>query len=262
MLNRDIYFSLLKSKSVGRTLVSFESLGSTNDYLKQKAAELPHGAAVTADTQTGGRGRRGHTWNTHPGCSLAISILLKPVEMRSATIIPLLCANAAAKACALIGVAEARIKWPNDVVWRGRKLGGILCESVANSENCAIICGIGLNLLQNEEFFKARGLDYAASVKTACGRSASAEEAAASLCGAIEEEFEKYAAGKNEAILCCYREKCVTIGKEVTFEQNGAQRSGTAETVGSDGSLLVRSGDDLIRLNAGEVSVRGVYGYL
>lgn len=273
VFDRNRYFGALGTDALGRTLFDFASIGSTNAWLLERAFSLPHGAAAVAQTQTAGRGRRGKLWLTPPGASLALSVLLR--NPACTALLPLLCACAVCDACSTLCGLAVRVKWPNDIVYQGKKLCGILCEARAASNSSAAVCGFGLNLTQDAAAFARMGLPWAVSLQMAAGLTVLPEDAAAAVLTALEAVLARAAAG--EDLLAGYRARCVTLGRAVRFTRasgGGEEETGTAVGIAPDGALLVErsrcsgnircdgSGTEVAKLHAGEVSVRGVYGYV
>lgn len=134
---------------LGRPLTAFATTESTNDdALGAARAGAPHGAVFVADRQTRGRGRRGHLWSSEPGLDLTFSVVLRPeLPLERVTALPLLAGLAVRAAAAARVRAAVGIKWPNDVVSGGRKLAGILSESVLDAGRvAAVVIGIGVNV--------------------------------------------------------------------------------------------------------------------
>ena len=270
MFDTDRLQKALRTSSLGREAYAFESLPSTNDYLKQFAALMPAGSVCVAEAQTQGRGRAGRAWATHPGLALALSVLLKPVTIESSALLPLACAIAARRALApFCGGAPVAVKWPNDIVaqhdGRWRKLCGILCEGVAARGERAVVCGFGVNLAQGEADFappEGEALPYAVSAAMLGGKAPDPERAAAALLTALEPEISRLLAGGEAACLRAYRRHCVNIGRAVRFTRDGWPLEGVVTGVGDDGALLVETAGHILELHAGDVSVRGVYDYV
>src|SRR5512146_708424 len=126
---------LLNTHDIGQVLHWFEEVGSTNDVAKQLAEEgAAHGEVVIAERQTAGRGRRGRPWTSPPRCNLAMSLVLRPeLPPSRAPELTLLASVAVCQAIRQAGVAAA-IKWPNDILARGRKVAGILTEMAAEPD--------------------------------------------------------------------------------------------------------------------------------
>ena len=251
---------------VGRTLRCFEQLDSTNLYLKRAAAEgAPDGLAVLADAQTAGRGRRGRSFQSAGGKGLYLSVLLRPPLTQEA-LLPLtgLCAVSVCDAVEEVTGTRPQIKWTNDLVLRGRKLGGILTELVTVGARLdAVVIGIGLNVSQQADDFSGEVAGLATSLSLALGREFSRDALAAALLHALDRLYAALLAGDTAAYLAAYRRDCVTLGREVQLLWQDVREKVTALDVDEQFGLVVRRGDgrtDVIR--TGEVSVRGLYGYI
>ncbi len=234
-------------------LIKLAEVTSTNDYLRENASELPSGSAVTALVQTKGKGRRGHSWNSDGG-ALPLSILLKNPKEPSA--VPLLAGVAVCGALSALSDSFVGIKWPNDIIINSHKVCGILCESSKIGDDLCVICGIGVNISQERDFFDKAGLPDAGSLKTLLGvipdRNALARDIVRRLLGigGFEEVYEEY------------KRRCVNIGREVRLIYNKEERTAFAEDITESGALLCRDESGLFEVNSGEVSVRGLYGYI
>lgn len=236
--------------------IKLDEVDSTNNYLKQHRAQLPDGTLVTAGLQTAGKGRRGHEWLADRGM-LPFSLLLKqPPHPDTVT----LCA-----AAAVCGALEQLlpcecfgIKWPNDIILRGHKLCGILCESVCFGASMDIICGIGVNISQTEEFFRTAGIPHGGSLKMLTGVEPDRELLAVDISRRLYE----YSRQGFSAVAEEYKRRCLTIGKQVLLIENGAQREAYAEGIAPNGFLICRDASGSFEVNSGEVSVRGLMGYI
>ncbi len=236
-------------------LIILDEVTSTNDYLRENASKLPSGSAVTALVQTAGRGRRGHLWNSDGG-ALPLSILLKnPPEP---SVVPL-CAGVAV--CGAISALSDNcpfvgIKWPNDIIIDSRKVCGILCESARIGDDLCVICGIGVNISQERDLFEKAGLPDAGSLRTLIGitpeRNALARDIVRRLLDikSFSEVYEEY------------KGRCVNIGREVRLIYNKEERTAFAEDITESGALLCRDKSGHFEVNSGEVSVRGLFGYI
>ncbi|MBW7909350.1 MAG: biotin--[acetyl-CoA-carboxylase] ligase [Kiritimatiellae bacterium] len=149
----------LETESIGQPVLAFDEVGSTNDVAKQMALQnAPDGLAVVARNQTGGRGRRGRTWASFPGQAVYLSVLLRPPAWPPGEVswLGVLGGVAAANALHELGVKNLRIKWPNDVLIEGRKIGGILVEPRLGEGALAFaVLGIGINVQQEHSSWPA-----------------------------------------------------------------------------------------------------------
>lgn len=207
-------------------LIRLDEVDSTNRYLKDLPG-APVGTAVLAARQTAGYGQRGRTWVSPPGAGMYLSILT-PLPSPP-TLLPLAAGLAARDAVAAY-TAEAGLKWVNDVVARGRKLGGVLVEV---SKGRAIV-GIGLNVL-TPEVEGAIGLDALTE------HPPTAEALAEAVVAALEARLATWAAHGPDGLRADWRAACVVMGREVVVEDV----RGIAEDVGPGGELVVRTEEGL-----------------
>ena len=151
----------------------FETCSSTNDVAKEMALRgAPEGTVVVADEQTAGRGTKGRSWHSPKGKGLSLSVVLRPASAKL-SLLPLAAGLAVREAVERSHGLSARLRWPNDIVWEGKKLGGILCESgfLGNRPEYAIL-GVGLNVDQELDDFPEDLRGLAVSVRMACRRPA------------------------------------------------------------------------------------------
>ena len=241
----------------------FQSIPSTNDYLKKLAREgAPHGTVILADHQTGGHGRMGRSFQSPAGMGVYMSILLRP-DCPATELMHLTCAAAVAMCDAVEQTAGLRpgIKWTNDLVFQKRKLGGILTElgfSRSGSVDYAII-GIGINCNQTLQDFAPEIQGIASSLSAVTGKDVDRFQ----LACAMMEALWKLDLTQKESILENYRRSCVTIGREISLVRGEQIRHGKALDVNENGALIVAFSDgSLEAVDSGEVSIRGMYGYL
>lgn len=238
---------------------------STNDCLKKLAAEgAPHGTVILSDHQTGGHGRRGRSFLSPPGVGLYLSILLRP-ECPPAQLMHLTCASGVAMCDAVEKSAGFRpgIKWTNDIVYEKRKLGGILTELRLNPKGLVdyAIVGIGINCCQKSQDFPPEIRDVAGSLSMVAGPVNRLRVAAAELDALWA--MSRGLLTQRDAMLAQYRKDCITIGQEVCLVRGEEVRHGRALDVDNEGALVVLFPDGHMEaINSGEVSVRGMYGYV
>ena len=244
-----------------------EETGSTNDDLKALARQgAPHGTVLIADRQSGGHGRMGRAFHSPGGVGIYFSILLRP-RCAPGELMHLTCATAVAMCEAVEKAAGFRpgIKWTNDLVYGKRKLGGILTELGLSSKGTVdyAIIGIGINCGQREADFSEDIRHIAASLSMVTGKEIDRAKVSAAMMEALY-RMDCRLLTEKAAILDAYRANCITIGREVSLLRVGEEvRHGTAIGMDDDGALLVRFEDGHTEtVNSGEVSVRGMYGYL
>lgn len=243
----------------------FVTIGSTNDQLKILARQgAPHGTVLIADHQSNGHGRLGRSFQSSAGVGVYLSILLRP-DCLPGELMHLTCAAAVAMCDAVEQAAGFRpgIKWTNDLVFGRQKLGGILTElGFANGRVDYAIIGIGINCCQTQEDFAPEIRSIAASLSMVTGTKIDRSRVAAAMMDALQ-KMDKGLLTEKQEILRKYRENCVTIGQDISLVRGDEVRHGKALSVDDDGGLVVRFTDGTVQtVNSGEVSVRGMYGYV
>ena len=240
---------------------------STNDQLKLMARQgAPHGTVLIADRQSGGHGRMGRSFHSPGGVGIYFSILLRP-QCTPGELMHLTCATAVAMCDAVETATQFRpgIKWTNDLVSGKRKLGGILTELGLSSRGTVdyAIIGIGINCCQCESDFAPDIRDIAASLAMVTGRETDRARVAAAMMDSLH-RMDRILLTEKASILDRYRRDCITIGQEVSLLRVGEEvRHGRAVGMDDEGALLVTFADGHTEtVNSGEVSVRGMYGYL
>ena len=250
----------------GDHISCFDTLDSTNDRLKALARQgAPEGTAIFADQQTGGHGRLGRSFHSPAGMGIYLSLLLRPV-CAPQDLMHLTCAVAVAMADAVEAAAGFRpgIKWTNDLVFGKRKLGGILTElglSPRGQLDYAIL-GIGINCCQKSQDFPPELKSIAGSLAMVARKPIDRARAAAAMLSALHRMNTCLLTGQAD-MLAQYRRDCVTLGKDISLLRGDFVRHGYALDVDDAGALVVRYEDgQLEHVSSGEVSVRGMYGYL
>lgn len=243
-------------------IIWYDVIGSTNDQAKTLIRQgAPHGTVLIADRQLGGRGRMGRSFASPAGMGVYMSVILR-LKTPPDQLMHLTCAAAVAACNAVEKAAGFRpgIKWTNDLVFGGRKLAGILTELVITPGETAAIIGIGINCAQTEADFPEEIRGFAGSLSMASGRSVDRARVAAALIEAFC-EMAGHLDGKQE-MLDAYRRDCITLGKEISLVKPGEIRHGIALDIDGNGALLVEFPDKHTEaVSAGEVSIRGMYGY-
>ena len=256
-----------KISLVGRELRCFEELDSTNNYLKT-LPDAPDGLAVTAESQTAGRGRMNRSFQSPRGEGIYLSVLLRPPLPPDR--LPPMTALAGVALCAAVervcGVRPG-LKWPNDPVLNGKKLCGILTELSLEAETGrvqSLVLGIGVNVMQKPESFSPEVREMATSLFQELGRPVSRPRLAAALLEELDGVYAALLRGDLSECLRAYRRDCVNLGKTVQLLPSGGGERETAEAVDVDESfnLVVRDAAGRTRtVRSGEVSVRGLWGY-
>ncbi|MBQ6999101.1 MAG: biotin--[Clostridia bacterium] len=239
----------------GKNILYFDCVTSTFDELTKYPPE--NGLVVVADRQTGGIGRKGRAWVSDMGGAYFSFYILPDDKTENIPFLAIVCALAAYNT--ISRYTTCAIKWPNDIVSDGKKVCGILTKSAFNGDSSVyVMAGIGINA-NNTDFGE---LDYrATSLKLLAGKEIDRNK----LVEEFFEEFNKiYLNLSNEEIIRLYKNACVTLGSHVAVHYNtdGTVFEGKCIDVRTDGSVDIKTENGIINVNAGEVSVRGIYGYV
>ena len=249
------------------TVTVLGSVDSTNNAAKQLAAAgAPAGTAVLAEQQTGGRGRMGRSFASPAGMGIYLSVILRP-DAKPEQLMHL-------SACAAEAFAEAieaetglsvGVKWVNDLIAGGKKLCGILTELSVEMESGRAeyaVIGIGVNCCQREADFPPELSEIATSVAMQTGQAPDRNALAAALIRAMA-ELSGTLLSDRAGWIDRYRARCVTLGKPVRVLWPDGAREAVAVGLSEDAALEVEYPDgSRARVSSGEVSVRGLYGYI
>jgi BirA family biotin operon repressor/biotin-[acetyl-CoA-carboxylase] ligase len=246
----------LFTRVVGRRLLFFQEISSTMDEAaRQAAAGTEEGTVVVAENQTAGRGRQGRDWVSRQG-NLYLSVVFRP----SPQILPfltILSAVATVRAIRKTTGLEPRIKWPNDIELGGRKVAGILVESVVEGDTVPYaIAGIGINVnLETDKVGDIAG--FATALNTAAGRPVAREAVLRQLLQELDSLYLQTAQGGSP--LAEWRGLLETLGQRVRAYWGNETHIGQAEDVDGAGNLLLRLEDGRrITLTAGDVTLHGL----
>ena len=240
-------------------------IDSTNSYLKREALlSAPHGTVVIADRQSAGRGRMGRSFLSPPDRGVYLSVLLRP-QLPAAALMGVTGMAAVAVCDAVERAAGVRpgIKWTNDLVLRGRKLGGILTEMTLDGDETAaasLVVGVGINVSHMPEDFSPDVAEIATSLKQE-GYDVPRAALAAAMIGAFYRLADELG-GDSGTWVEAYRRDCVTLGREVRLLWSAQQEKASALDIDEQFGLVVqRENGEVTTVRTGEVSVRGLYGY-
>jgi BirA family biotin operon repressor/biotin-[acetyl-CoA-carboxylase] ligase len=253
--------SRLDTRWVGRPLVALRELASTNDAAWESlAGGAPNGLVIVADVQTRGRGRAGRTWHQAPGRGLALSVLMLARERFPLDVVPLLAGLALAEGLESLSVGT-ELKWPNDLLIRGRKAAGVLCESRSlpsprpasprggsaagddeETPRRAVVIGAGVNVAECPEDFPP-GIAGSATSLLIEGRDLGREEVAAAFLNRLERLWVLAEGGGSAPILREWRRRAVFWGRRVQVNAPSGRLAGVAEDLDPEGRLVVRLDD-------------------
>ena len=256
--------SLLHTEWAGQELFCFDEIDSTNTKAKE-LAELgyPSGTLVVADRQIAGRGRRGRSWDSPAGIGIFMTLLLKPdINPNNESMLTLVTALATAQAISDVTGAEAKIKWPNDIVINGKKVCGILTEMSAQFDYINhIVIGIGINV--HNESFPEEIRETASSLLLESGKRIHRADLIARFLERFEAGYAIFLQTEDlEGLMKDYNALLVNIQKQVRILDPKEPFEGKAIGITKRGELIVDTWESRKLVSSGEVSVRGIYGYV
>lgn len=244
----------------------YDTIDSTNTKAKELAHHgAPHGTVLIAGQQTAGRGRMGRSFASPAGLGLYLSVILRP-NCPAEKLMHLTCAAGVAACDAVQAVSGYRpgIKWINDLVAEKKKLGGILTELSVDAGTGLVryaVIGIGINCNHAPKDFPADLQNIAISLATATEKPVKIPHLAAALISSLFEMDRQLLSGR-DSMISRYREACVTLGRQVRVIGQETKNA-TALDIDPAGGLIVRYKDGVVdTVSSGEVSVRGLFGYL
>lgn len=262
LLNPQNIYRNLKTKFIGKNVLHFETIDSTNNYAKKIGNELIDGSVIISEEQTKGKGRLGRVWESKAGEGIWMSIILKPnIIPNKAPFITLIAGASIVKALNILGV-DAKIKWPNDITINNKKLSGILTELSAEIERVNyIVVGIGMNVKDTD--FEEELKDKATSLYKENYNLSRVDIVKEILC-----QFEKLYLDyiekddKKEVLDIC-RQYSAIINKEIYVIKNDQKELVDCIGINEEGNLIIKNKDgNLEEIMSGEVSIRGVKGYV
>lgn len=256
--------SIRRTEWVGQEIFYFPVIDSTNTKAKQLAEDgYPSGTLVVAEQQDAGRGRRGRNWESPRGTGIFMTLMLKPeINPNHASMLTLVAALAVSAAITKTTGRPAGIKWPNDIVMNGKKVCGILTEMSAQFDYVNhIVIGIGINM-HNEQF-----PEEIAQMATSLYLETGKKWNRAALIEEIWEQFEHYYAVFLETedlsgLAKEYDARLVNMHQIVKVLDPKEPFEGKAMGISPRGELIVDTWESRKLVSAGEVSVRGIYGYV
>ena len=258
---REQLMQTLKNHPWTDNIYWFDTIESTNTEAKKLGLTgAAHGTVLIADRQTGGRGRLGRSFSSPAGSGIYMSIILRP-GCTAAELMHLTCAVAVAMCNAIEKVTGFRpaIKWINDLIANGKKLGGILTELslVPGTDRVDFaVVGVGINCLQSQRDFPQELQDIAISLKTVTNQDIDRMQLAAAMVEAMH-DLSNTLLNEKAAIMAQYSKDCCTLGQDIYLIRGEDRIPCRALNLDSDGALIVRFSDDTVQaVSSGEVSVR------
>ncbi|PAW85353.1 MAG: biotin--[acetyl-CoA-carboxylase] ligase [Pedosphaera sp. Tous-C6FEB] len=255
----DLLARLPDNQIVGRDIRVFEETNSTNDVAEKLARDgVKEGVVVFAEAQKQGRGRLGRKWLSPARKGLWFSVLLRPdLRPQAATQLTIVAATALARAIRRQTQLTPEIKWPNDILLRGKKVAGILTELSAEPDRVKhLIIGIGVDVNLTAADLPTELRKIATSLRIESGQPVSRPGLAAEILRELDADYARIRTGQFAAVADEWQEQCTTLGRSVTIRIGDRAQTGVAESLDSEGALLLRTQHGrLERIIGGDVTV-------
>jgi BirA family transcriptional regulator, biotin operon repressor / biotin---[acetyl-CoA-carboxylase] ligase len=235
----------LDTRRLGRRVLVFDQVDSTNTQAAALAEDQANdGIVLLADEQTAGRGQHGRTWTCPAGVGVLLSVLIFPSKrLRRPVILAAWAANSVCETIGQITGLQARIKWPNDVLVRGRKVCGILIEQARGT-----VVGVGLNVNQSAQSLEDAGLPHAGSLAFFSGGLLDRWQAARQLIVQLDEEYDRLCQGDLDTLEACWKRRTGLIGQHVIIECQDGSHRGRLLDISWSGLQLQFADGELTRL--------------
>lgn len=257
--------SLMHTDWVAKEVLYFDTIDSTNTKAQELAEKgYPSGTLVVADKQESGKGRRGRSWVSPSGTGIFMTLMIKPdINPNNASMLTLVAALAVAKAITSVTGEEALIKWPNDIVVNGKKVCGILTEMNAQFDYINnIVVGVGINV-HNESFPEEISQMASSLMIEAGGKRFHRAQIIAETMSYFEQYYDTFLKTQDlSALVREYDELLVNRNKSVRVLDPKEPFDGKAMGITPKGELIVDTWESRKLVSSGEVSVRGIYGYV
>lgn len=257
--------SLMHTEWVAKEVLYFDTIDSTNTKAQELAEKgYPSGTLVVADKQEAGKGRRGRSWVSPSGTGIFMTLMIKPdINPNNASMLTLVAALAVAKAITSVTGEEALIKWPNDIVINGKKVCGILTEMNAQFDYINhIVVGIGINV-HNESFPEEISQMASSLMIEAGGKRFHRAQIIAETMSYFEQYYDTFLKTQDlSALVREYDKLLVNRNKSVRVLDPKEPFDGKAMGITPKGELIVDTWESRKLVSSGEVSVRGIYGYV
>jgi BirA family transcriptional regulator, biotin operon repressor / biotin---[acetyl-CoA-carboxylase] ligase len=255
----DLKLRLGTTRVVGREIQVFQETTSTNDIVERMARDgVSEGITVFAEKQSKGRGRLGRNWHSAPRLGLYLSVLFRPkVPPQSITRLTIAAAASLARAIETVTGLKPEIKWPNDLLLKGRKVAGILTELSAEMDRVRhAIVGIGVDVNHESEDFPVELREVATSLRIASSQRVGRGELALAVLRELDVDYGRAMSNRFEELADEWESRCTTLGQLVTVRAGARQIRGRAESLDADGALLLRTDHGhLERVVGGDVTV-------
>ncbi len=251
---------ILNTKFVGKDIYIYNEVSSTNTLGKFFAVNKTNsGSVIIAEKQTRAKGRNGKVWQS-PNGGIGLSVVLNPfLKLSKAPLITLATGVAVCKTLEKLGIEDVKIKWPNDILIHGKKVSGILTESMAKLNAIEyIVVGVGINVNIKEEELPEPNSYNATSLYIEKGEELDVNEVIKTFLEEFEDVCELFMEKNYEQILNSWRKRSYTIGKVVKVQQPfGRSYEGYVVGIDKEGTLIIEKADGTLqKVISGEVSIR------
>ncbi|HMD14767.1 MAG TPA: biotin--[acetyl-CoA-carboxylase] ligase [Bacteroidota bacterium] len=255
-MNEEDIRPYILTKKFGKKIFAFDVLDSTNIKAKSLALDnVPEGAVVIAEHQIAGKGRLGRIWISETGKNLTFSVIIRPqISLQHLGILSLYAGVSVARAITKVTDKTVQCKWPNDVLLNGKKVCGILSESVTTNHSLtAVIIGIGINI--NQRNFSSELYGKATSLAIETGKEFDRWTILAAVLKEMETDYGNIREGTFDTILRQWTEYSSFIGQPVSVDRQGTIVHGIASHVADDGGLVIRTNGKELKILAGDVTI-------
>ncbi|MEE2987054.1 MAG: biotin--[acetyl-CoA-carboxylase] ligase [Nitrospinota bacterium] len=257
MLDAAMLQSNLDSILIGEKLLVFQETASTNDLAKTYFQEgAVQGLILIADRQTDGKGRFGRSWHSESEVGIYTSILLVPdLPVETLSGLPLLAGVAVVTAVNEFSHPNASLKWPNDILLNGKKLGGVLCETVRNPQGqTGVVVGIGINV--NHNSFPEELRSIATSIHLEMGHPIDRQALILSLLHHLDREYQDFLIKGIAGITAKWSQHTKMFGSSITLIKGKTRIHGTALQLDEKGNLVIRTPEgNTMAFDSGEVTM-------
>jgi len=245
--------------AIGREIFFYEKVGSTNTVAAELAEKgVSEGTVVLAEYQEKGKGRLGRRWVSPPGVNIYMSIIVRPeVNPRDGQFITMMAAIACSTALRKLTSLDVTVKWPNDLMVSGRKIGGILTEmKISPRRVIYAIVGIGINVNIDKSAFPSDIKERATSVKNERGLSYPRNAIIVEILNEISQWYRTLKEKGKEILLSEWKRLTSTLGREVKVTVGKEVFKGLAESIDDEGRLILRLPSGAVkRIRAGDITI-------
>lgn len=253
MFNLNLYKENLSTNFIGQVIQYYSKLDSTNTKAWELIAEkVENGTVVITDNQLKGRGRQANKWISMPYKSLTFSIIIYPNALPSKINLYSLIAGLAISDCLIDYDIQAQLKWPNDILINGKKVGGILCESkISGGVIKSLVIGIGLNVNENITELPETLRDNATSLMIESGKQYQLEILLANILNHLEHRIQSQ--DETHSQLIAWEERCAHFNQKVTFHSGNEIVNGIFKGLTKIGQAIITINNKEVKFDSGEI---------